>query len=382
MNVAEELAEITEAVAKLRARVQDKSLQEQIAALRDACRQIGRAWSGSNLGYHATVYFADFAPKPPEAQFSSEWGLEERWPVHQPHWGWRIMDREAVIDEIISRAGGADPRKLDIELAPIRDDFVNLKENVISVLTALLAAVSDPFLQRKLHEIEQLQPRDPHAVAISFLPKGQVITRDTLALTQRLQVAPHQSAAALPVSATELGAAIDQLTNITQLSTVHIARLNERQPHVNSKKGITVFIGHGKSRIWRELKDFLVEQLRLVIDEFNNVPTAGVPTTERLAEMLDAAAFAFLIMTAEDEQADGKLRARENVVHEAGLFQGRLGFKKAIVLLEDGCEEFSNIYGLGQVRFPKDNIRAVFEDIRRVLERERVIASGPSNKWI
>ena len=40
--------------------------------------------------------------------------------------------------------------------------------------------------------------------------------------------------------------------------------------------------------------------------------------------MLDDAAFAFLILTAEDEKADGKMHARMNVVHEAGLFQGRL----------------------------------------------------------
>ena len=89
--------------------------------------------------------------------------------------------------------------------------------------------------------------------------------------------------------------------------------------------------------------------------------------------MLDAAAFAFLILTAEDEQADGRLYARMNVVHEAGLFQGRLGFARAIVLLEDGYEEFSNIHGLGQIRFPTGDITAAFEEIRRVLEREGVI---------
>jgi predicted nucleotide-binding protein len=377
MNPVEELSQITEAAAKLRARLRDRALQEPIGALRDVCRQIGRAWSGSNLGYHATVYFADLASKPPEAQFSSEWGLEGRWPVHQPHPGWRMMDREAVIDEIISRAGGADPRKLDIELAPIRHDFVNLKENAVSVLTAFLATMSDSFLQRKLQEIEQLEPRDPHTIAMGFLPKGQVMTRDTLALTQRLRVAPHQSVAALPLSAAELEAAIDQLMKATQLSAVHLARLDERQPHVNVKKDTIIFVGHGGSPLWRELKDFLVDRLHLAFDEFSNVPTAGVPTAERLAELLDDAAFAFLIMTAEDEQPDGKVRARENVVHEAGLFQGRLGFKKAIILLEDGCEEFSNIHGLGQIRFPKRNIAAVFEEIRRVLERERVIASGP-----
>ena len=81
-------------------------------------------------------------------------------------------------------------------------------------------------------------------------------------------------------------------------------------------------------------------------------------------------------MTAEDELADGSTQARMNVIHEVGLFQGRLGFTKAIVLLEDGCQEFSNIQGLGQIRFPKDNIAAKFEEIRQVLEREGVI-DGP-----
>ncbi len=64
-----------------------------------------------------------------------------------------------------------------------------------------------------------------------------------------------------------------------------------------------------------------------------------------------------------------------NVVHEAGLFQGRLGFSRAIILLEEGCEEFSNIHGLGQIRFPKGNIKAVFEDVRQLLEREKIIES-------
>ena len=78
-------------------------------------------------------------------------------------------------------------------------------------------------------------------------------------------------------------------------------------------------------------------------------------------------------MTAEDEHADATKHARENVIHEVGLFQGRLGFRRAIVLLEEGCAEFSNITGLSQIRFPKGNIRASFEEIRRVLEREGIL---------
>jgi len=73
---------------------------------------------------------------------------------------------------------------------------------------------------------------------------------------------------------------------------------------------MTVFIGHGHSPIWRELKDFLQDQLDLKVDEFNRISAAGISTTSRLDEMLDNASFAFLIMTAEDEQADGKRYAQ------------------------------------------------------------------------
>lgn len=134
-----------------------------------------------------------------------------------------------------------------------------------------------------------------------------------------------------------------------------------------------VFIGHGHSHVWRELKDFIEDTLGLEYDEFNRISAVGKSTSNRLEEMLEESCMALLIMTGEDEQADGSLRARENVIHEAGLFQGKIGFERAIILLEEGCQEFSNIHGLGQIRFPKGNIKAVFEDIREVLERESIL---------
>lgn len=152
----------------------------------------------------------------------------------------------------------------------------------------------------------------------------------------------------------------------------HVERLENKLAKTD-RIGTNVFIGHGRSKEWKDLKDFINDRMRLPWDEFNRVPVAGIPNTVRLSTMLDAAAIAFLVLTAEDERADGKVQARMNVIHEAGLFQGRLGFNRAIILLEEGCEEFSNIEGLGQIRFPKNNIRATFHDIELVLEREGLI---------
>ncbi len=134
-----------------------------------------------------------------------------------------------------------------------------------------------------------------------------------------------------------------------------------------------VFIGHGHSPVWREVKDFIADRLKMEYDEFNREPVAGLDTSERLSAMLKDACFAFLIMTPEDQHADASLHPRENVIHELGMFQGRLGSKKAIVLLEDGCDVFSNIEGISRLSFPRGRVSAVFEDMRQVLAREGIL---------
>ncbi len=63
-----------------------------------------------------------------------------------------------------------------------------------------------------------------------------------------------------------------------------------------------------------------------------------------------------------------------NVIHEVGLFQGRLGFNRAIVMLERGCEEFSNIHGLTHIPFDKGAISAAFHEVSDTLKREGVVA--------
>lgn len=141
-----------------------------------------------------------------------------------------------------------------------------------------------------------------------------------------------------------------------------------------------VFIGHGHSAAWRELKDFLQDRLHLRVGEFNSTPAAGIATTERLLELLETSKFAFLVLTAEDERGDGRKVARMNVVHEVGLFQGRLGLRRAIVLFEEGCPSFSNIHGLGCISFPKGQIGHKFEEVRRVLEREEIIQPSTSHR--
>lgn len=187
--------------------------------------------------------------------------------------------------------------------------------------------------------------------------------------------ADHPAMAALPkfVVGTVTPANVAQYAEDVHARMTQVIRYLEALTitnHVGSK----VFFGHGRSPVWRELKDFVNDRLGLDWEEFNREAVAGLATSERLHDMLQSAQFAFLLMTAEDELADGTPQARPNVIHEIGLFQGKLGMRRAIVLLEEGCAEFSNIVGLSQIRFPKGRISACFEEVRQVLAREGIVA--------
>jgi len=295
-----------------------------------------------------------------------------RWPTHEPHPGWHLMDYKIVHEALTERAGRPDLVKLSDNLTSVRKSFSTLKERAISALTSVASKNSDAFLNRKLAQIDGLSPQDPSTMARGLLPSGQIWSRDSQAMGQGITLAPHQPLIAIDLSVAALKSSLESLGIASREAANHLQRpiTQNMASHPNGK---TVFIGHGRSPLWRELGNFIEKRVKLQIEEFNSVSVAGITTKDRLSTLLDAAAFAFLIMTAEDELADGKVRARENVVHEAGLFQGRMGFNRAIVLIEEGCEEFSNIHGLGQIRFPKGNISAKFEEVRAVLEREKLI---------
>lgn len=156
----------------------------------------------------------------------------------------------------------------------------------------------------------------------------------------------------------------EELPKNTQQTLDHNTANNE------NKK---IFIGHGRSEVWRETKDFILETLGLEYEEFNRVSPAGEFIGNRLEEMLDISCMAFLIMTGEDEQTDGSVHARQNVVHEIAKCQERFGFKRAIILLEMGCERFSNMGDIIYIDFAKGNIKETFGEIVRVLIRESII---------
>ena len=161
MNIADELFQLADTASTEREKIRAPALQEPLVALHDACEQAKRASSGSNLGYHATVYFAGLESKPPGVEFSPEWGLMDRWPTHQPHPGWQQMDFDAVIAEILRRAGNPDVEAIKASLAAIRDTFLSAKESVTSILSTLLSGTKDYFSNASCNRSKRSSPPMP-----------------------------------------------------------------------------------------------------------------------------------------------------------------------------------------------------------------------------
>ena len=361
LNIASELDELV-------SRGREPVVQEPLEQLRHAAEQVGKAWSGSWIGYHANVYSSGFRPTPPGYYFNPEWGLmsgEE---------GWKTFDPDVVKENIRSLAGKPDlaPAKEFNECA--KHSFIRQKQNLLSIIEIESVHSASLFIDAQKEATDKLSLISEHGYLASRKPT-QFTTRDSLAAHQGIWIPPHVAILAEVFAIKNTIRACESLVEIAKQIAAHTSRQQQR-PQPIMAQGTRIFIGHGRSPVWRELKDFLEDKLGLLVDEFNRVPAAGVYISDRVLAMLDSAGIAFLVMTGEDEQPSGVLRPRENVVHEAGLFQGRLGFERAIVLLEDGCEKFSNNAGLGHIKFSKGNIRAAFQDVREVLEREGFLKHG------
>lgn len=376
MHTYEELFNLADGLTQAAATGDDPAVAGPLESMEKAANEIHRSFSGSWIGYHSRVYYAGFTPPPPGHHFSKEWGLGgDEWLGHGSHGDWQEFSTDKIRAEVLEQANHPDLSAAREAEKAAAVAFNSAKLEILSILTGEVDQQKDQFLEKLIDDLAEIAPMSKREVVEHWGPKGQWMTRDAIAAGQGLVAPAHIELLAEVTSLRQTFSACRSAAEIASKAASHLERKSKRK-RATDRVGTNVFIGHGGSGAWRELKDFVQDRLRLPWDEFNRVPVAGVTNIARLSEMLDSAAVAFLVMTAEDEMADGAVQARMNVVHEAGLFQGRLGFTKAIVMLEDGCEEFSNIQGLGQIRFPARNISASFEDVRKVLEREGLIESN------
>lgn len=152
---------------------------------------------------------------------------------------------------------------------------------------------------------------------------------------------------------------IDQLFEIRANSELE-------QPK-SAKKSNRVFITHGNTNEWRKVQPFIEKDVRLATVELAQQYNGGQTIIEKLIANADHCDSAVIVWTGDDIDDAGSPRARENVMHEIGFFQGRYGRNRVILLHEEGVNVPSNLHGLIYSPFPRERVDACFHLLQREL---------------
>src|SRR4051794_37569826 len=96
--IADELRTVSERLVAAARAGDAPAVSEPLRALNDAAVAVGKAWSGSPIGYHSRVYYDELTEPPPGAHFSSEWGFQSAY--SNPTLGdWREYRYDDVVTE-------------------------------------------------------------------------------------------------------------------------------------------------------------------------------------------------------------------------------------------------------------------------------------------
>lgn len=144
------------------------------------------------------------------------------------------------------------------------------------------------------------------------------------------------------------------------------SRIGEKE--AEKEKLEFIFISHGRSNEWYKVQAFLEKDLGYSTIELAQQPNLGRTVLQKLDEEATKCHSAIIVMTGDDEFETGEIRARENVLHEIGFFQGKLGLDKIVVLHEESVNIPSNIHGLVYIPFPKDTVEATLGALSRELK--------------
>lgn len=129
-----------------------------------------------------------------------------------------------------------------------------------------------------------------------------------------------------------------------------------------------VFISHGRSPVWQELQLYIEKTLDIPTVELSQRPNRGRTLIQKLADESADCSFAVIIMTGDDKVDGESPRARENVIHEIGYFQGKFGLGRVCLLYQNGTNIPSNIGGIVYLPFNEENIKETFGDLTRELD--------------
>jgi predicted nucleotide-binding protein len=130
------------------------------------------------------------------------------------------------------------------------------------------------------------------------------------------------------------------------------------------------------------VRELIERHLALQVVVYTDSALIGKGPFENLEAMVSQCGYAVIVLTKDDQvigrttvsvQEDsprGRKRGRQNVIHEIGYCQGRMGVERVLILFEDGVEIPSNIAYLHGQPIKSGNIEDVYRFLAKHLKKK------------
>lgn len=134
-----------------------------------------------------------------------------------------------------------------------------------------------------------------------------------------------------------------------------------------------IFVGRSRSEILTKLIAFLEDELSVKTITYDSESKKDDSVTSVSEKLLNDATFAILVLTTDDETKEDRIKVHRSLVYETGLFQGKLGFKKVLILHQRGIGDLSDFTKAHSIKLIDENIEQTFNEIRQILKNENII---------
>jgi predicted nucleotide-binding protein len=129
-----------------------------------------------------------------------------------------------------------------------------------------------------------------------------------------------------------LTAAIELLKERIEEQRTPLGLPGEPTPPLNASNKI--FVVHGHDNEPKEAVARFLSQLGYEPIILHEQPNRGRTIIQKFRDEASDVGFAVVLVTGDDETADGKRRARQNVILELGFFLGRLGPERVVAIVK------------------------------------------------
>ncbi|MGA2093030.1 MAG: hypothetical protein ABSH16_06435 [Sedimentisphaerales bacterium] len=234
MSVIDELFAVATKLTEHSNKINDQDFNGPLDKLEKAANEIGKAWSGSWLGYHSRVYYEGLDEPPPRAHFSQEWGLMDTFAVQGSVGNWVEYRFGDVIDAINRIAGNPNINKQEKQSAEAQEYFEEAKYKILSCFSIISESrPNDKFIE----DLREKVGKQKILYAKDFIRGGtpsRTVSRDSTAVGQGFQTPPHISVLASIHALRQPLIACGELSKMASRLASHLK--NQKEGTVKDKK--------------------------------------------------------------------------------------------------------------------------------------------------